>query len=518
MAKARIFLPADPRYKEFVQRYAFDCTRFAIEVCGLKPTWQQIELFDSVSFPGSRTSVSSGHGTGKTSGFAIIALWHLLCYFLSNTILTAPKISTVSDGVWKEFADLSAKIQNGRQAWIWDYFTIETERVFVKGFKANWFVIAKTAPRGSPENLAGAHRDWLLWLGDEASGITDENFGVITGSLTDKRNRMAIASQPTRPSGFFYDTHHKLSIGKGGRWNNLVFNSEDSPIVSAEFIAEKKQQYTEEEYSIKVRGEFPENSSKFLLGRKAIEACKGLEVIKPGDPYGWLLPLDVGGGGYRDASVMPAFKVNGLGEYGPDARRAQLVSVPVFSNSINPAELHGHVLTESRERANAGALIDAGGMGLVVCKQLDLDGFANYRKVNWGNPNFAKEYKERYFNQRAQAICGLTRAVQEGRFGISPEVPASFVDKLVEQGSRIPYHYDEKARRVIAKKEDMRTDGIPSPDIWDTCSFVFLEDAHYSLAEDFDAPAAGSAKEDARARILATLNQQAAQAAQHADH
>lgn len=147
--KSKLLLTDDPRYVEFVARYAFDCTRFAIEVCGLSPTHQQIQLFDSVSDPGSRTSVSSGHGTGKTSGFAIISLWHLLSYRLSNTYLSAPKIATVHDGVWKEFADLSEKIRNGPQGWVRDYFEIETEKVYVKGFKLNWWIIAKTAPRGS---------------------------------------------------------------------------------------------------------------------------------------------------------------------------------------------------------------------------------------------------------------------------------------------------------------------------------------------------------------------------------
>jgi hypothetical protein len=214
---------------------------------------------------------------------------------------------------------------------------------------------------------------------------------------------------------------------------------------------------------------------------------------------------------------MPAFKIAGQGEYGPDARRAQLATVPLHSNSVNPAELHGHVVTAARERANSSALIDAGGMGLIVCKQLDLDGFANYSKVNWGNPNFANEYKERYFNQRAQAICGLSRAVQEGRFGISKDVPSGFVSKLVEQGSRIPYSYDEKARRVIAKKEDMRKEGIPSPDIWDTCAFVFLEQAHVSLAEDFDTGPTADTKAAARARVMDRLRARTAENAAQAN-
>lgn len=510
MAQSIKTLPDDPRYKDFVARYSFDCTRFAVEVCGLTPTWQQVDLFDSVSPAGSRTSVSSGHGTGKTSGFAIIALWHLLCFFASNTILSAPKLNTVSDGVWKEFADLSAKIQGGPHAWVWDYFAIESEKVYVKGYKMNWWIIAKTAPRGSPENLAGAHRDWLLWLIDEASGVPDANFGVITGSLTDARNRMCLASQPTRSTGFFYDTHHSLSLDEGGVWNNLTFNSEESPIVSDNFLAEKKQQYTEEEYEIKVQGRFPENSSKYLLGPKAIEACYGRDVIGQED-YGWLLPVDVGGGGYRDESVVLALKVFGYGEYeenGMPARRAQLVAVPVCSNSKNVTDLPGDVIVEAGQRSNATALIDGGGIGLSVCKLLDKADYTQYKKVMWGSPNFRKEYRERYLNQRAQAICGLSRAVQEGRFGIDDSVPLAIRKKIVQQGSRIPYHYDDKARRYIAKKEDMRKEGIPSPDIWDAISFVFLEDAHYTLADGIDHAAPSTAKDEARSKLMAELGMQ----------
>jgi hypothetical protein len=316
---------------------------------------------------------------------------------------------------------------------------------------------------------------------------------------------MCLASQPTRSSGFFYETHHTLSREEGGVWNNLVFNSEFSPIVSAKFIAEKKAQYTEEEYDIKVRGLFPQNSSKYLIGSQAIESCIGRTVIKPGEPWGWLLPVDVGGGGWRDETVMPALHVIGRGEYGPDARRAQLISVPLHSNTQDPAQLHGVITQAARERSNATAVIDAGGMGLIVCKQLDLHGFSQYRKVNWGNPNFAKEYKDRYVNQRAQASCGFARAMQEGRFGINPDVPKSFIKKLVKQGSRIPYFWDEKARRQIMSKEDMREkENLPSPDVFDAVSFAFLEDAHYSVADEIVADA-GSEKEAARAALLESM-------------
>jgi hypothetical protein len=494
----------DPRFVDFVKRYAFDLPRFCIEVCRIIPTPQQWEMFESVQSPGSRTSVASGHGTGKTAGYGIIGLWHLLCYRDSNTILSAPKLATVSDGVWKEFADLKGKIKEGPHGWIDEYYEVAAQRVYVKGFKLKWWVVAKTAPRGSPENLAGAHRDWLLWLIDEASGVADGNFGVITGSLTDKRNRMCIASQPTRSSGFFYDTHHTLSIDEGGLWNNLVFSSEDSPIVSLEFCAEKKKQYTPEEYDIKVLGRFSEQSSKYLLGPQAIQACVGLKAIRDDEEFGWLIPVDVGGGGYRDKSVILAMKVTGEGEYGEMARRVQLVRVPVCSNSQDVSDLPGRIITEAGERNNSMAVVDAGGIGLGVCKQLEKADFHNFIKVNWGGPNFRKEYKDRYTNQRAQAICGLSRAVQEGRFGIDADIDLDIIKQIIREGSRIPYHYDDKARRYIAKKEDMKKEGIPSPDIWDSCSFTFLESAHYNLSGE-EAANDGDSKGEARKRLLASM-------------
>ena len=504
MAVATRTLVDDPRYLSFVQRYAYDLPRFAIEVCGIIPTHQQIDMFDSISVPGSRTSVASGHGTGKTAGYGVTGLWHLLCYHNSNTILSAPKLTTVSDGVWKEFSDLKVKIKNGLHGWIDDYYEVASERVYVKGFKLSWWIVAKTAPRGSPENLAGAHRDWLLWLIDEASGVADANFGVITGSLTDKRNRICIASQPTRASGFFYDTHHTLSLDEGGSWNNLVFSSEDSPIVSEEFCAEKKKQYTPEEYDIKVLGKFSEQSSKYLLGPKAIQACVGVVAVRPDEPFGWLIPVDVGGGGYRDKSVVLALRVAGYGEYGSEARRVQLVSVPVCANDQDVSDLPGVIIKEAGERNNSMALVDAGGIGLGVCKQLEKADFHNFKKVNWGSPNFKKEFKDRYANQRAQAICGLSRAVQEGRFGIDEGIDLGIVKQIVREGSRIPYHYDEKARRYIAKKEDMKAEGIPSPDLWDSLSFGFLEDAYYNLSGE-EAANEGSSKDEARKKLMEEL-------------
>lgn len=494
-------LTEDPRYVPFATRYAFDLMRFAVDVVGMIPTWQQAELLTAASLPGSRVSVRSGHGSGKSRSLAVIALWHLLCYPKSNTMITAPKIEQVRNVAWKEIADvLDLMRSKGAFPWIADYVGFEAERVYVKHYKQQWFIFAKTAPRGNPENLAGMHRDWYLVIADEASGIPDANYSVITGALTDARNRMVMLSQPTRASGFFYDSHHKLAAHNGGIWTSIRLDSRQSPLVSDAFIEEKRQEYTDEEFTIKVLGEFPEVRDGYLLGRPQAEACMGRVAVREEEQHGFLLAVDVGAGEYRDKSVVVVAKVTGSGEFGADARRVQVIDIPVLSNTRNLQSLAGEVFQIASGMESAGVLVDAGGMGVAVCQTLENNGLPDVRRVKWGAPCFQNRNRERYFNLRAQAMVSASRAAKEGRLGIAD---GHWRRELLDQMSRTPYHYDEKARYVIERKDEMRKQGIPSPDLWDAICFLFLEDAHYTLRENLAADPSKSLAHLAAGRALA---------------
>lgn len=498
MARKRIArLQDDPRWPDFIKRFAFDLNRFAFEVCGQNSTWQQIDLFNSVQDPGSRTSVVSGHGTGKSRALGIIATWHLLCFLMSNTLITAPKIEQVQNVSWKEITDIKDYIQGGQYGWICDYYKVEDERVYVNGFKKQWFVIAKTAPRGQPENLAGMHRDWYMVIADEASGIPDANFGVLTGGLTDKRNRMLMTSQGTRNTGFFYDTHHKLSKARGGPWNALSFNSEESPLVSLEWILEKRNEYggiDDPQYQIKVRGIFPENLVGQLLSRSALEKTIGQCCIAPGEDFGWLVLVDVGAGEYRDKTVVIIAKVIGNGQpHEHDARRVHIVDVPICSNTISETTLIGELQQIMGRLSNATLAIDGGGIGGPLIKRLrDHHGLPHTIKILWGNPCFKKTLKEVFFNQRAQAMVTVARAAKAGQLSIDKHAfhDSRHQTELLDQGSRIPYHFNDKAQYVIESKRSKEWEGLPSPDIWDAISFAFLEEVHYitSDAVDTDRP------------------------------
>jgi hypothetical protein len=511
----QLSLPNDPRYVDFVERYADDLLSFAIEVCDIEPTEQQVELFDSVGGIGSRTSVASGHGTGKTSAAGVIVLWHLSCFVMSNTVLTGPKAEVVKSGVWKECADRWMKIKDGPHAWIADHIVIESEKIYIKGFKLQWWAIVKTAPLGRPESLAGQHRRHLLWFADEASGIPDANFGVIGGSLTEVENRFVLASQPTRNTGFFYDTHHRMSKSRGGAWTSLTFNSEDSPLVSDAFIAEKINQYggsrDDPQYQIKVRGMFPANLEGQLLSRAQLESCLNRpDPFIDSDEWGWVVKVDVAAGEYRDSSVVMVAKVSGNGQYHePKPRRIHVTKVPIKSNTLQPTALVGEVMTIAGALSNATILIDGGGLGLGVVKRLEEIGVPNVVKVLWGNPCWRTELKDTFFNQRAQAMVGAARAAKAGHLTFAKGAFSDMrhVTELLDQGSRIPYHFDDKARYVIESKGSKAWEGLPSPDMYDCLSFGFLESASFIVSDS-----AGHHQSPVKEKVLQDLNRQLAAA------
>jgi hypothetical protein len=368
-------------------------------------------------------------------------------------------------------------------AWLAEYIEIKAESVCMRGYQKTWYILAKTAPKGAPENLAGLHGDWLFIWADEASGVPDANFGVMGGALSDRRNRMVLTSQPTRNNGFFYDTHHRLSKQQGGVWDDLVFSSEESPIADDPFLHEKLIQYggrDNPEYQIKVLGRFPDRTDIYLNSESQLDPCFGRKAITEGMNYGYLICVDVGAGEYRDYSAVIVVRVSGYGEYGDEARRMELVDVPLFSNSRDLQFLGGKVLDVFTQYENATVLVDRGGMGVAVCQQLENAGVPVTR-VNWGDPCHNNDLRKRFFNQRAQALYTLARAIKEGRVGFLDE---RYRTQLLQQGSRIPYTFDEKARYKIMDKAAMLKDGIKSPDMWDALSFAFLESAYYTLSEE----------------------------------
>lgn len=484
-------LKSIPQWYDFRERYQLDIVAFSIEAldmtveAGQAISWQQEILFESICLPSSRTTVASGHGTGKSRSAGVVALWHLLCFPDSITMFTAPQIGQLRKIVWKEIAICYDRLKSGVWGWLADYVVILAELVYIKGYDKTWHVLAKTAPKHQPTNIAGQHGDnYLLWV-DEASGVDDAVMEVVMGALTHPDNKAVLTSQPTRNAGFFYDTHHKLSHRSGGVWRALTFNGEQSPLVSEKVLRELFEKYGSRDdagYMIRVRGLFPDLTGEFLLSNtQADDMYVGNSLFAEHNDFGYVISVDVGGGVGRDDSVIVVAKVWGEAHWAERARRVEVVEIPLCKNTDNIHELTGIIDNAMANYPNASLVIDANGAGRGLAQHLTAKGIF-YTEVHWGGQCFSNDARSHYANKRSQAIVCMTRAAASGRLKIMDN---RHKVKITEQITRLPYSFDDHTRFWVMPKEQMKTKrGLKSPDVADALAFLFLDGIYYVSANE----------------------------------
>lgn len=470
MAKIRS-ITRDPRYRDLVAKYRYSWIQAAVELFGKEPTWQQELIIISAQQLGARTSVSSGHGTGKSDMTSIMILLYMLMFPNARVIVVANKIAQVQQVVWK-YLKINYNELCRRHPWIRQYFTITETMFYENAHKGVWFTSPKGCRIGNEESLAGEHADHLFYIVDEASGVSDKAFGVMTGALTQADNRILLLSQPTRPSGYFYDTHHRLAKrhadDKEG-FTAIKLNSEESTLVTLSFIKVKLREYggsrDAPEYLIKVRGEFPRSVSGNLLSKDECErAVKASPKLEKG--WGWVLLVDVGNG--RDSSVANLVRMSGI-RY---ERRVLPAEIKEWAGTIDPVNFGRLVAAEypKEKYPNITICVDGDGVGADTATILEEAGF-NVVRIRWGAPCFNSDDKSRFLNKRAFANIMARDAVKSGRMRLDGH------EKTLDQASRMPCKLNESGQWCMMPKEKMREQlGLPSPDRWDTYCFAFLAD------------------------------------------
>ena len=463
MAKGKpsIFLLKDPRYLDFCAKYRGNLVGYILDHSRNRLTWQQLELAEAIQEPGCRVATASGHGTGKTWLLAFAIDWHMRVYPFSNGLLTAPNIEQTRIGVWKYLDEVQADMDRARP-WMKGYFIKKTRSYFMKHYKDSWYFVPKTASKSAPEGVAGQHNKNYMCIVDEASGVIDEIHGVLRGALTEEENRYVMMSQPTRIAGHFADAFGKLK----DIYRTFNLNSELSPLVSKKFIREKLTEYGghhSPEYQIKVLGLFPDNMSGYLIPKRWLEICQDV-TIKHDEAWGWVVTVDVAEGVHRDSSVWTIAKVSGFLE----KRKVEVVECVEFLD-LNEKEFARRLYNRCLKLENPTVAVDGDGAGRTVILELEDLGM-QVEAIHWGLPCHSEADKRRYKNLRAYSSVKLRESVFEERIKVAAN------KKIVDQGSKIPYDLDDKGRYTIWPKERMRSNGIKSPDVFDTHCFFYLVD------------------------------------------
>jgi len=247
--------------KKLIRRYKSDPVLFVKEVLKAEPEVEQISILESVN-NNPMTAVKSGHGLGKTTALAWLVLWFMFTRPFPKIPCTAPTMHQLRDILW---AEISKWLY--RSPILQEIFDWTVERVSLKNHEENWFAVARTATQ--PDAMQGFHADSLLFVIDEASGVSDAIFEPILGALTGQDTKFIMVGNPTKIVGFFYDAFTK----NASEFNCITLNSENSRRVGRGFIEKIIKLYGRDSdpYRVRVLGQFPKGEPDAFISLDLIE-------------------------------------------------------------------------------------------------------------------------------------------------------------------------------------------------------------------------------------------------------
>lgn len=424
-----------------------DALLFVRIIFKVEPTPQQVLILKAISKPGAKVSVKSGHGTGKSTVFAWVSMWHVFCFPDSKCPCTAPASNQLNDVLWAEISKWHARAH----PWVRDAIEITKDRVEMRENPKTQFAVARTARKEKPEALQGFHATNLLFLIDEASGVHQSIFEVAEGALSTPDARVLMAANPTQVVGYFYDSQNRMAH----RFECITLNGEDSPMVSKEYIEDMEAKYGKDSdiYRVRVLGEFPQASVSQLIGEELYE----LAIARSHKPEQFNFAPRVLG-----ADVA----------WEGDDRSCVYFRQGIFSKrlgtwrGINNMELASIIVQYIIKYEIDATFIDIGwGAGVIDrLKQLRYDPIG----VNFGSK---AQDKDRYADRRTEMWC-------RGRDWLEDGGSLEGSDELREDLMGPEYFFLPSGKIKLESKKEMKKRGLSSPDVGDALMLTFAENVH----------------------------------------
>ena len=241
------------------------------------------------------------------------------------------------------------------------------------------------------------------------------------------------------------------------------------------FIRNKRVEYggrDSAEYGIRVLGICPDDVSGFLISRALVTKGFSTKInFEKEDTWGYIATADVAGGVGRDSSVLVISKVSGHG----DERKVQVVKVVVAPNDMDGVMFARFISQEVNGYTNITVAVDADGYGLTTCQELARLGIECVR-IRWGRRPHSNELFSRFPLEKDYASVMLRNALQDGRIGLVKGETKTIETELMKQFTKIPYEFDERGKWKIFSKKRLASEGIKSPDIFDSHAFIWLVD------------------------------------------
>lgn len=439
--------------KELLQRWS-DPVVYAHDVHGLWCWDKQAEILRAcANHP--RVSVSSGHKIGKSVSAALLAHWWIQTKKNSLVVFTSSTDRQVRKILWKEFSKLHT-----------------TARIPLGGKLAKDPGTGYELPDGravygfstkDPERMAGISGENLLFIIDEASGVSQDIFEAIEGNRAGGA-RVAMFSNPTQTSGEFYDSHHS----KRQFYKTFRISSTETPnvaqgrtvvsgLATRAWVEEKRQEWGESSplWAVRVLGEFPGQGDNSVVPLALVTSRQLSEEDEPLPEANAVLELGIDPARYGDDPTAICAR---RGKFVfPIEERMGLDSQGIRDFALDVIRKYRHP-SEHRIRCK----VDVIGLGAGAYDFLKEIDFIDAVPVSSSE---ASDDTEQYTNLRSQLCFAVTEFLKNG--GILPED-----GKLEGELVAAKYSFDARGRLKVQPKDEIKKQLGRSPNRADALSLA----------------------------------------------
>ncbi len=439
---------------ESILYYSNHPVEFVEDIIGAKPDAAQAKILQSVA-DNQMTSVRSGHGVGKSTVEAWAVIWFMLTRPFPKIPCTAPTQHQLFDILWAEISKWLRHSQGLSSALIWT-----KEKLYLKDHPEEWFAVGRTA--STADALQGFHAEHLLYIIDEAPGVSDKIFEPVLGSLSTPNAKLLMCGNPSQLSGFFYDSHHK----NRANYQTFHIDGRSSSRVSPEFVQAIIQMYGEDSdvFRVRVAGEFPLQADDIFIPLSLVERSIMTEFTPRARPLQVHIGCDVAR--FGDDKTVIGCKVD---------EQVRFYKKRQGQDTMQTADdivLLGEELVRRYQLAEPIPVkVDDGGVGGGVVDRLRQLKRNEPERLWWLSVYpviFGQRIKHKYYYDSTTYMMAVVKKLLQPFNADGTPKPVELIlpddGDLVAQLSGRKYFLTENSRIRVESKKEMKKRNRPSPD------------------------------------------------------
>ena len=447
----------------------------------------QYEMLRSVA-ANRRVAIASAHSVGKTHVDAILALWWIWRFEEGVALITGPsdrqtkKVWNELTTLWNGSASLQAAMPGAR---LLDKSLEVTTMRYIQRFTAQVSTVGgdREAPGGQGFHSAeGA----LLAIIDEAEGIAEPVVNALEGAMGGPDSRMVMTANPLLRFGPFYEafskegwTCHQMSAFRSPNLEGVTLDDiierhradpndlwfDDNPVpglTTKRWVLDRWLdwgQHDNRNWYSRVMAEFPPQGSRSMFDARQIAALtepqERNDDATQHEQHRYRITIDWAGARGGDNFVVSVIQPTAQGD-----RQVGLYWTNDTADTLTWAM--GVIMPYLYYTRVIG--IDSTGGGDEFVRRMQQP-IANYSMPENLKPKVVRIWvggpaldSHQYANRRAEMYAILSEKIKMGRYhaDLPGEVQTQFVSATFEFAS------DGRIR--MPSKEQMRSQGIPSPD------------------------------------------------------